>query len=382
MKCANCGAKIKVGCVYCSVCGKEAQIVPDYNLEEDYFDSLLMEEKSSKKASKKNPKKKTLEPEQVDSNVSKSEETIKKSSKKGVYLAVTVLAVLLIGAGIAGYFYITSHSYEGRLKKAETAYANKEYSRAVSYAKQALEKDSKGVEAHLILGEAYCKKGEDEQAKKVLEDAVTLKKSNQEVYELLIKLYAKEENYTAIEELYAKTNDKKLQKLFQDYIVEVPEVEPEGGEYGEYFDVLLRTDEDADIYYTIDGSDPVKNGTLYEEPISLDKEGNTMIRAVCKDNRGIYSLELSQQYEIELDVPELPTAVPGSGTYQQAETITIDVPDNCNAYYAWNGTPDANATLYTGPFEMIQGNNVLSIILINQKGRTSGVQKYNYIYMP
>ena len=28
MKCANCGAEIKLGCVYCSVCGKEAQIVP------------------------------------------------------------------------------------------------------------------------------------------------------------------------------------------------------------------------------------------------------------------------------------------------------------------------------------------------------------------
>ena len=35
MKCANCGAEIKLGCVYCSVCGKEAQIVPDYNVEED-----------------------------------------------------------------------------------------------------------------------------------------------------------------------------------------------------------------------------------------------------------------------------------------------------------------------------------------------------------
>ena len=26
MKCANCGAEIKLGCVYCSVCGKEASV--------------------------------------------------------------------------------------------------------------------------------------------------------------------------------------------------------------------------------------------------------------------------------------------------------------------------------------------------------------------
>ena len=44
MKCANCGAEIRVGCVYCPVCGKEAQIVSDYNiLEDDYLDSLLFE---------------------------------------------------------------------------------------------------------------------------------------------------------------------------------------------------------------------------------------------------------------------------------------------------------------------------------------------------
>ena len=36
MKCANCGAEIKLGCVYCSVCGKEAQIVPDYNVAVSY----------------------------------------------------------------------------------------------------------------------------------------------------------------------------------------------------------------------------------------------------------------------------------------------------------------------------------------------------------
>ena len=42
MKCANCGAEIKLGCVYCSVCGKEAQIVPDYNVEED-----ILKEKST-----------------------------------------------------------------------------------------------------------------------------------------------------------------------------------------------------------------------------------------------------------------------------------------------------------------------------------------------
>lgn len=46
MKCAKCGAELKVGCIYCSVCGQEAQIVPDYNLlEDDLLKDLLRDEK-------------------------------------------------------------------------------------------------------------------------------------------------------------------------------------------------------------------------------------------------------------------------------------------------------------------------------------------------
>lgn len=48
MKCAYCGAELKVGCVYCSVCGKEAQIVSDYNLLEDDFLRGLLKEKKDK----------------------------------------------------------------------------------------------------------------------------------------------------------------------------------------------------------------------------------------------------------------------------------------------------------------------------------------------
>ena len=35
MKCAKCGAEIKEGCIYCSVCGNAVQIVPDYSVLED-----------------------------------------------------------------------------------------------------------------------------------------------------------------------------------------------------------------------------------------------------------------------------------------------------------------------------------------------------------
>ena len=59
MKCAKCGAELKKGCLYCSVCGHEAQIVSDYNvLEDDYLRSLLKDGESAK-----NPQKTEVEPQ-------------------------------------------------------------------------------------------------------------------------------------------------------------------------------------------------------------------------------------------------------------------------------------------------------------------------------
>ena len=49
MKCVKCGAELKQGCLYCSVCGHESQILPDYSvLEDDYLRSLLKEETKPK----------------------------------------------------------------------------------------------------------------------------------------------------------------------------------------------------------------------------------------------------------------------------------------------------------------------------------------------
>ena len=79
MKCANCGAEIKLGCVYCSVCGKEAQIVPDYNVEEDILKELLEEDdKPDKNVSSNEKKKKSLKSKVLGEELSLSLKVLKK----------------------------------------------------------------------------------------------------------------------------------------------------------------------------------------------------------------------------------------------------------------------------------------------------------------
>ena len=47
MKCIYCGEELKDGSMFCSRCGKEVQIVPDYNIyDDDYLKEVLVEENS------------------------------------------------------------------------------------------------------------------------------------------------------------------------------------------------------------------------------------------------------------------------------------------------------------------------------------------------
>ena len=42
MKCAYCKNELKEGCVFCPSCGKDIQIVPDYNeFEEEFLNELV-----------------------------------------------------------------------------------------------------------------------------------------------------------------------------------------------------------------------------------------------------------------------------------------------------------------------------------------------------
>ena len=54
MECKRCGAELKEGCLYCSVCGEEAQMVNGYTvLEDDYLRSILTKEATKSPNEKK-----------------------------------------------------------------------------------------------------------------------------------------------------------------------------------------------------------------------------------------------------------------------------------------------------------------------------------------
>ena len=74
------------------------------------------------------------------------------------------------------------------MEKAEDAYEKKAYEKAISYAKQALEKKKEDALAYAVIGKSYYQKKEDEAAKAYLEKAVEKQQKDKEVYRFLIDL--------------------------------------------------------------------------------------------------------------------------------------------------------------------------------------------------
>lgn len=74
-----------------------------------------------------------------------------------------------------------------------------------------------------------------------------------------------------------------------------------------------------------------------------------------------------------------------SGAITSPTQITISADPNCRIFYTWDsiGTdPTVDSFEYTGPIDVIEGNNVLSVVAINNRDMSSNIVRRNYIYEP
>jgi hypothetical protein len=78
----------------------------------------------------------------------------------------------------------------------------------------------------------------------------------------------------------------------------------------------------------------------------------------------------------------MPIVTPDGGDFGVETTITVTVPDGCTAYYTWSGaTPSQSSNRYSRPIMIPEGNNVLSVVLVdNSTGLVSEVFRGNYVY--
>lgn len=378
MKCANCGAELKLGCVYCSVCGKEAQIVPDYNiLEDDFLKALLDDEQKQKEAQQQQReeearKKKLLRQE-------------KKRKKKIMLITGAVVAAAAVIVIIAAVLIGQSHkkSFDYQYDKGMSYAQADNYVKAVEHLERAAHIEPENVKPLIELAKIYLEQEDDTSAQACLLQVLTLEADNKEAYELLIDVYDKQEQYDKIAELYKNVKDDSVKHLFEDYLVVEPEFSLEPGEYDDTMEIELTASNGCDIYYTTNGSSPIENGRKYKEVLTFEEEGTYVIQAVAKDERGFYSEIAKAEYEIKFEAPDGVEISPSTGSYTQAQSITIAVPEGAKAYYTWDGSnPSTASDMYAGPLEMPEGNNVLSVLVVDKHGLASPVVRVNYVYLP
>lgn len=107
------------------------------------------------------------------------------------------------------------------------------------------------------------------------------------------------------------------------------------GIYNDEFQLEITADENAEIYYTTDGSYPSSNSISYSEPITISETAS--VRAIAYKDGKVKSVPSAQEYKIEYLADEADFIIDErgyitkyTGTGKNGNYIEIKVPDTIN----------------------------------------------------
>ena len=105
----------------------------------------------------------------------------------------------------------------------------------------------------------------------------------------------------------------------------------------------------ATIYYTIDGSTPTEQSTVFSAASPIVVSATTTINAIALASGDTNSNVATAPYTINLPAAATPTFSPAPGTYTTAQSVTLsDSTTGAAIYYTTNGTtPTTGSTLYS-----------------------------------
>ncbi len=145
--------------------------------------------------------------------------------------------------------------------------------------------------------------------------------------------------------------------------------DPEGGIYSDVISVTLNSDEDADIYYTLDGSDPSIYGQLYTDTIEISDEGHTVLKYVAVDAAGNLSDIYTELYTIDITAPDVWADTEG-GLYNHNITLILGSDDeNADIYYTFDDWKTSH--MYTSPIKLTDGKTKITYFAIDPAGNLS-----------
>lgn len=155
------------------------------------------------------------------------------------------------------------------------------------------------------------------------------------------------------------------------------------GTYSSTISVEITAAYGANIYYTLDGSNPTASSTAYTGPITIST--SKTLNAVAQESGKNLSSVTSAAYTINTSIivqSEAPVFSPAGGTFNSTQTVTITPPLGGTVYYTTNGTvPTTASTPYTTPLTVSATQTIKAIA--KQTGRdVSAVVSETYVIDP
>lgn len=369
MNCPKCGTEIEEGSLYCTVCGEDIHIVPDFESEVEQSMQDTMEQ---------------IAEELQDTRKADAEEKPHKPKKSylGWLVGIFFLVILVLAGVIVGAWYHMEHSVEYQLSRAAQCAREQKYTQAVDYYLRALELGSMDQEVGFALADCYYAMdnvgGYENQLLELIDGGLLNQNQLERAYAGLIQSYRTRNDYQTIDSLLNNCDNDVIRSSYQNLQAKAPEFGFEEGYYQEIIPLKLSSNTAGTIYYTMDGSEPNESSTVYTAPIFLDN-GEHTIKAVFVNQYGLVSDVVTKTYQIELRIPIAPDVETASGEYSRPTMIWINCEDGDAIYYTTDGTvPTDKSARYTGAIPMPLGDSVYSFAIVEEDGIVGEVTQCSY----
>ncbi len=428
MNCPNCGKELKEGKLYCEYCGQEIQMVPDFEpeIEITIEESLLNVAESISEPSmastrimepifvKQQKESALLDKEFVadefeEEDLTYTDEILPDDDfwdvneaidfskgamtwhkfltlwkkKVGVRIGVGFLVFMLCVGIVFLAIFITktvrNNSYEYQYTQAMTYSGSGDYATAVEFMERAVFLDSTNTQAKLTLADLYNKNGETENAILVLKEVIAYNDDNVlTAYTQLFQIYTEIGSYDLINQTLVACEDPKIRESFQEYLALPPEFGIEEGTYNEVQHLKMTANTKGTIYYTIDGTQPSMESSIYTSPIYLES-GAITVSAYFVNENGMSSDVVTKKYVIDVLVPDAPIVMPESGEYTLPNMLMVSAPEGCKVYYTMDQSePTIDSDEFVEPICMPLGTTNFAFVAIGEDNIPSEIVKRQF----
>jgi len=172
------------------------------------------------------------------------------------------------------------------------------------------------IDGQIERGNKYIEAGDNEKAITAFEKALDIDRENVEAYtqlaNLLIEAGNLDETVKVLKTGIRKTDSEELVAILDSLRPVLPEASPESGAYEDIVEFILPNEEGVVLYYTLDGTVPTKDSSVYDMSLILTEPTEIKILAIneleLESEIATYSYDIQPKVVepevVEPDVPE------------------------------------------------------------------------------